>query len=123
MHFINDIDPIVVPRGRCLHGFPHLADVIHAVTGRPVNLHDIEGAAPADLHATGALQTGRRCRPLLAVQRLREDTGHGGFPDAAHSGEQIGVRGTARGQRVGQCADDVRLTAHFGKRHRAVLTG
>ena len=47
--------------------------------------------------------------PLLAVERLGQDARRGGLADAAHAGEEEGVRDAAGADGVAQRARDVFL--------------
>ena len=71
MHFVDDIHTVAVPGRSRFNRFSHLTHVIHAVARSPVDLHDVEGRPPADLHATRAGKTQLGGRPLNTVERLR----------------------------------------------------
>ena len=95
MHLVDDIHALF-DRDRRKHGLlAQLADVIHAVIGRSVDLDNVHDAAVLDAEAGGALAAGIAVHGVLAVERLGKYLRAGGLARAARSDEQIRVRGAA----------------------------
>ena len=124
VHFVDDVDLVAGP-GRAVDGvLPQLADLVDAVVRGPVDLDHVDVFARVDGDATAALEAGGR-RGLLrlqAVQRLGEDSRHGGLADAAGAGEQIGVGDPAGLDRVLERPRDRLLPDDVVERLRAVLS-
>ena len=97
VHLVDDVHALFDRDGR-KHGLlAQLADVIHAVIGRGVDLDNVHDAAVLDAEAGRALPAGVAVFRVLAVERLGEDLGAGRLARAARSDEKIRVRGPARG--------------------------
>ena len=113
MNFIDDEHFVAAVLGRNAHAFPELMDVVDFVVGGGVDFDDVEGL-------------GER----LAVDRLvdlvdfpRQNSGHGGFSDAARPAEHVGVGQPVRGDRIAQGAADVLLRYDVIERKRSVCPG
>ena len=61
--------------------------------------------------------------PLLAIERLRENSRDRGFPHAAGPGKEIGLGNSFRGDGIDQRLNDVWLSDHVIKRARPVFSG
>ena len=74
-----------------------------------VDLDHVHVAAVGDLEAGVAVAAGVGGRPLLAVQRARQDPRRGGLADAARAGEDERLRDALGGDRVAQRLRDAAL--------------
>ncbi len=111
MHLVDDDGLVAPPRRPVAQPLAKLAHIVHAGIGRCVDLANIGMGAPDDLLARGALIAGLGHRTIagLAVERLGEDSGGGGFSDAAGPAEEVG-RGDAPGpEGIREGAADVLL--------------
>ena len=92
VHLVDDVHALFYRRGRehCL--LPQGADVVDAVVGRGVQLHNVEHGAVRDAAARRAHPAGVAVDLVLAVDRLGEDARAGGFARAARADEDICVR-------------------------------
>jgi len=125
VHFVDDVDlPGEAGRG-VADRLAQLADVVDAAVARAVDLDHVHRPPGGDLAARAALVAGFVPRPVLsrarAVDRLGEDPRHRGLPDAAGSGEEVGVGGAAGPQGVAEGARDRLLAGDLGETLRAPL--
>ena len=104
MRFVDDIDLRAGLGARRVHrALAQVARVIDAAVGSGVELHDVEiggtgpNAAARIAHPAGFAAG----RPLLAIQRHREDPGRRGLPYAARTGKKVAVGHPALEERVG----------------------
>ena len=123
MDFVDDVDPVLPTKGRELDVLADLAHIVHARIGRPVDLHDIDGGPLRNFEAVGTGAAGCAGRPLLAIERLRENSRDRGFPHAAGPGKEIGLGNSFRGDGIDQRLNDVWLSDHVIKRARPVFSG
>mgnify|MGYP000108003775 CR=1 FL=1 len=91
MHLINDIDLIFPLCRRIFHFLANLADVVHAVVGRGVQLDHVEDRPVVDAAAGGAPVARVAVDRMLAVDRLGQDLGTGGLAGPARADEQVGM--------------------------------
>ena len=91
VHLIDQVHLVAAP-GRCvLHVVEQLAGVFHLGTAGRIHFDQVHEAAVGNL-LTGRAYAARTCTDtLLAVQAAGENTGNGGFPHPARSGEQVGM--------------------------------
>ena len=100
---VDDEDLVAVAhRHDAEAGDDHLADVVDAGVGRGVDLEHVHVAPFRDLDAGVALAARIGGRPLLAVQRPRQDPRRRRLADAARAGEDERLREPAAGERVAQ---------------------
>src|SRR5207249_10048692 len=99
-----------VARRVVTRALPQLADLVHAVVGRAVDLLDVEARARRDLLARVALPARISRRSLHAVQRLGEETRGRGLAHPPRAGEEERVADAARSERGAQRSGDGRLT-------------
>ena len=93
MYLVDDIHALF-DRNRRKYGLlAQLADIVHAVIGRSIDLDDIHDASVLDAEAGRALAAGIAVHGVLAVERLGKYLRAGRFARAARSDEQIRVRG------------------------------
>jgi len=112
------------PAGRGVgRALAEVADVFHTVVAGAVDLNDIQAAALGDLEAGVALSAGLGGGALLAIQRLREDAGGGGFTDPARTHKKVGLSEALGVHRILQGARDVILPDHLGEGLRTVFSG
>ena len=97
------------------------ADVVHAVVGGGVYLHDVHDGAVVDAAAGGALTAGVAVHGVLAVHGLGEYLGAAGLARAARAYEEVGVRKPAGGDLGLQRLGDLLLTADLVKGAGAVF--
>ena len=123
VHLIDD-DYAVTPRlRRDAHLLGQVADVVHAVVRRAIQLIDVVGALLVERLARRALVAGFAVGcGVLAVDGLGKNAGTGRLAHAARAAKEVGMRqpsaGDGRLQRVCQ-----RLLAHHAaKRRWPVLT-
>src|SRR5205823_5011544 len=88
VRFVDDIDLRAGVGARRVHrALAQVARVIDAAVGSGVELYDVEIGGTSPNAAAGVAHTAGFAagRPLLAIQRHREDTGRRGLPDAART--------------------------------------
>ena len=102
VHFVDDVDLVAPFGGRELHLLAQVAHLVDAAVRCRVDLEDVERRAIGDLLTifTGAAGSGRR--PLLAVQRLRENLRRARLTRAARSGKEVGMTDASRGNCLGK---------------------
>ena len=133
MRLVEDVD-LVAALGRLEDdAVADLADVVDPALRGGVHLDDVERRAARDRDARMADLVRRRGRPVLAVERLREDPRHRGLAGAARAGEEVGLAELAELDRVAQrphdrfLADDVvevqRPVLAVERRHRSIVVG
>ena len=117
---VQDVD-LVAALGRLLRDALHdLADVVDAAVRRRVHLDHVERRAVVDPQADLARAVGRRGRPVLAVERLREDLRERRLARAARAREEVRVRDAPLLDRAAERAHDVILAHHVRERARSV---
>ncbi len=118
---VHDVDLEARLGGREGHAVAQVADVVHAVVGRRVDLDDVGAAPLADRHDDRVV--GRRCRgrPRAVVQGHRQQAGRGRLPGPPRAREQVRVvpRPGVDGPR--QRRGHVVLPDDLGERAGAVL--
>ena len=106
MRLVEDVD-LVATLGRLQDdAVADLADVVDPALRGGVHLDDVERRAARDRDARVADLVRRRGRPVLAVERLREDPRHRGLAGAARAREEIGLAELPELDRVAQRPDD-----------------
>jgi hypothetical protein len=127
VHFVEDVDLVARRDRRVAHRLVDLADVVDAVVRGRVHFDHVD--VPA-FHDRLAVQTerrhvdgraGDRAVGEVVVERTGEDACRGGLPDAAHAGEDPGLRNASALERVRDGAHHRVLADQVGKRRRAVL--
>ena len=92
VRLVQDVD-LVAPLGRLLRdALDDLADVVDPAVRRGVHLDHVERGRIVDAQADRARAVGRRRRPVLAVERLREDLRERRLARPARPREQVRVR-------------------------------
>ena len=119
MHLVNDINAVFGAHGRVVGFFTQVADVVDAVVAGRVDLDHVEDRAGIDAAADLALIAGVAVDHVLAVDRLGQNFGAGGFARAARAGEQIGVRQLVGHKLVAQRLRDMLLPDDVVKLIRA----
>ena len=89
MHLVDDIYPHFHLRRRINGVVPQVADVVHAVVGRGVDLQHVHAGAGIDGLAGFADVAGVTVVGIQAVDRLRQNLGAAGLARAPGAGEQI----------------------------------
>ena len=107
MHLINDEDAVASRLRRNAHLLGQVADVVHAVVGRGIQLVDVVGALFVEGFARGALVASLALgRGMLTVDGLGKDAGARRLAHTAWAAEEVSVRqpsaGDSRLQGVGQ---------------------
>ena len=106
VHFVEDVDLVARPHRRVADRVVDLAHVVDAVMRGGVHLDHVDMPALHDRLAVHAddrhLDRRARYRTIgqLVVERARQDAGRGGLADAAHAGEDPGLRDAAGLERV-----------------------
>ena len=126
VHFVDDVD-LVARRDRLVaDAVGELADVVDAGARRCVHLHHIDMPILGDGAAGLALPAGRDRRTALpvgadAIERARQDARRRRLADAAHAGEDEGVRDALRGDGVGERLHHRLLPDQLGEDARPVF--
>ncbi len=93
---------------------------INAIVGRRVELVDVEGGTPRDIHA-GVAHTARlTVDRAFAIQCLREDPRGRRLPSPSRPGEEVRVRHAIVPHGMAEGVDNMVLAADLGKALRAV---
>ena len=102
VHFVDDVDLVAPFGGRELHLLAQVPHLVDAAVRRRVDLKDVERRAVGDLRAifADAARFGRR--PLLTIQRLREDFRRARLARAARAGKEVGMGDASCGNRMGK---------------------
>ena len=109
MHLVDDVDAIAPALRRILDLLAQVADLIHAVVGRRVDLDDVQAVFRLQRLAGGARAAGLPALGPLAVDGPGEHLGRRGLARAAAAAEQIGVGDAAGLHLIAQRGDDVFL--------------
>ena len=110
MHFVDDIDFVFAGGRRVLGVFQYFADVVDTGIGGGVDFQQVNVASGVDLRTALAHAARFAVLRVFAVEAFRQNTGDGGFPHPARTGQQVGMVQAAFIQRVAQGFDDVFLT-------------
>ena len=122
VHFVEDIDFVAGADRRIADGVVDLAHVVDAVVGCGVHLDDVEMAAFHDRLAVQAEHRHLDGRPgngavrQFVIERAGQNARRRGLADAAHAGEDPGLRDAAGLERV-------RDRAHHGVLADQVVEG
>ena len=106
VHFVEDIDFVARRDRRIADGVVDLAHVVDAVMGGGIHLDDVEMAAFHDRFAVDAEhrhfdgRRGDRAVRQFVIERARQNARRRGLADAAHAGENPGLRNAAGLERV-----------------------
>ena len=110
VHLVDQID-LVACTGRGIGDVVQkLAGLIDLGARGGIHLDEIHESTAVDLSTGRADTAGTRAHALLAVQRLGEDTGKRGLADTAGAGKEVGMMELVAIERVGECADHMRLS-------------
>ena len=135
--FVDDVDLVARAGRRIAHAVVDLAYVVDAGMGGGVHFQHVHVPAFHDglaMHAGHRHVDGRPLRRAVrqfVIQRAGEDPRRGGFADAAHPGQDPGLRNPPGLERVGNRADHGVLAdqivetggAVFPRQHAVVLAG
>ena len=92
VHLVDDVDAVAAYLRRDAHLIDQVADVVHRVVRRGVELVDVERAVFVEGFARFAFVARFGiCGRVEAVDRFGEDTRAGGLAHAARSAEEVGV--------------------------------
>ena len=98
VHFVEDVDLVARVHRRVTYGVVDLADVVDPVVGGRIHLQHVHVPALDDRLAIEAKhrhldgRSGHRAVRQFVVQAAGEDAGGRGLTDAAHAGEDPGLR-------------------------------
>ncbi len=123
VHFVDQVHLVAAPRRRVLHVIQQLARVFDFGARGSVDFNQIDEAPLVDLATGRAFPTRIRAHATLAIQTARQDTGDGGFTDAARAREQVGVVQTVLIQRIFQRLLHMLLPHQFLEAAWTVLAG
>ena len=122
MDLIDDKHAVTPCLRRDAHLLGQVADVVHAVVGRGIQLVDVVGALLVERLARRALVAGLALgRGMLTVDGLGENAGTRRLAHAARATEQVGVSQPAAGNRRLQCVGQRLLSHHAAERRGPVL--
>ncbi len=127
VHFVQDVDLVAGGHRRVADGVVDLAHVVDAVVGGGIHLDHVEMAALHDrlaMHAEHRHLHGRagdRAVRQLVIERARQNARRRGLADAAHAGEDPGLRDAARLERVRDRAHHGVLADQVVERRRPVF--
>ena len=91
VHLVDDEDRVAAALRQDAHLFDQVADVVHRVVRRGVELVDVERATLVERTARLALVARLGAVGRQAVDGLGEDAGAGGLAYAAGTAEEVGV--------------------------------
>ena len=121
VRLVEDVD-LVAALDRLQHdALADLADVVDPALRGRVHLDHVERGAVGDRAACVAGLVRRRCRPVLAVQRLGEDARQRGLAGSARAREEVGLADLLVRDRVLQRPGDRFLADDLVEVLRAVL--
>ena len=127
VHFVDDIDFVRRRGGRVFDRVDDLADVVDASIGGGVHLDDVDVAAFDDgaavLTLNAQIERGMRAGAVFIVEGARQNTGGGGFADAAHAGQNEGVVNAVLRKRIAQGLHHGVLTDERREVARTILPG
>jgi hypothetical protein len=123
MDLIDDVDLLSTSLRQIAHRITQISDIIDRIIARTVNLNDIWTGARKDLCAVTAIPTWLRCRPLLAVQRSRENSCRSSLSDSPRTREQETMMHSTETDRVLQGLCDMTLSRDFFEAGRSPLSG
>ena len=103
------------------HALADLAHVVDPTLRRRIHLDHVERGPGSDRPAGVTDLARRRRRPLLAVERFRDDAGERRLPGAARPGEQVGLAHLVSLDRVPKRPDDGLLPDDLLEIERPVL--
>ena len=118
---IDDVDLIAAVDRRELDRLSQIADLVDAAVGCRIDLEDVHRRALCDLAALLALPAGFRCRPVLAVERLREDLRRTRLARAARAGKEVCMADVAARNGICQRPADMLLPHEVLERLRPPL--
>ena len=127
VHFVEDVDLVARRHRRIAHRLVDLAHVVDAVVRGGVHLDHVDVAALHDRLAVQAEHRHVDRRALdravgqFVVERAGEDARGRGLPDAAHAGQDPGLRDTAGLERVRDGAHHRVLADQVGEGRGAIL--
>ena len=104
--FVDDVDAVFSLRRGVRHLVDDIPDIVDAVVGSRVHLHDIQARVRADRPAGGTLAAGTPVERILAVHRLGEDLRDRGLARSPRPAEKIAVRDPSGDDLVLQRADN-----------------
>ena len=123
MDLIDQVHLEATPARRVLHVLQQLAGILNLGAGGGIDLDQVHEAAGVDFPTGGALPARRGGHTDLAVQRLGENPGDGGFAHPARTGEQKSVMQPLPVERVSQRTDHMLLADQFVKGAGAPFAG
>jgi hypothetical protein len=123
VNFVDDVDPVFPTKRGKLHVLSDLPHIVHACIGRPIDLHDIDRSPLRNFEAVRTGAARRAGRPLLAIERLGENSRDRGFSHAAGSGKEICLGNPFRGDGIDQRLNNMGLPDHIIERPRAIFAG
>ena len=123
VHLVDDEHALLARGGLVLRVLAELADVVDTGVAGSVDLEHVEKIALSDAHTTRARSAGLGRGPLVAVQRLRQQAGHGGLATTARAGEQVGMGHATARDGIGERGGDVLLPHHLLEGLRPPLPG
>ena len=123
VHLVDDVDLAPRPRRQVPDPLQDRLGLLDLGVGGGVDLDDVDRAPARDLLTDVADAAGLGRRPLLAGERLGQDAGRAGLPDAARPREEKGVVDPVLGDGVREGPGDVLLPDQLREPLRPVLPG
>ena len=112
---VDDIHAVAHAGGGIDGLVPQGAHMVYAIVGGRVQLQHIQQAAVVNPQAGLTLVAGVPVHRVLAIDRLCQDFGAGGFAGAPGAGKQVGVGEAALGRLPPQRLRDMLLPDHIRK--------
>ena len=120
VHLVDDVDAVAARLRRILHLLAQVADLVHAVVARRVDLQDVQAALGGKRSARRALPARLAAVRIFTVHRAREHLGRRGLARAARAAEQIRVRDASAHHLAAQRSDDGLLPHKVVKPRRTI---
>jgi len=123
VHLVDEINFVGAAHRTVLRVVAEITDVFHAIIAGTVDFHDVHVVALGDFEAGRTFTARVRCRSLLAIQSLCQNSCGRGFPDSARPDKKVGLRKAVLANGILQSAGNVFLTHNLFKGRGTVFSG